>query len=67
MQERVAGGPLGKVVGRAKQLAGAAMGRQDLHREGQLQEVQADTQAEAAAEANAARSAADGSVHPARS
>jgi len=41
-QERVAGGPLGKVVGKAKQMAGAALGREDLHREGQLQEVQAD-------------------------
>ena len=47
-QERVAGGPLGKAMGRAKQLAGAALGREDLHREGKLQEVQADAQAEAA-------------------
>lgn len=47
-QERVAGGPLGKAVGRAKQLAGAALGRDDLGREGRLQEAQAETEVEAA-------------------
>ena len=46
-QERVVGGPLGRAVGRAKQLAGAALGREDLGREGRLQEIQAETEAEA--------------------
>ena len=55
-QEKVAGGPLGKAVGRAKQMVGAALDRDDLHREGKLQEVQADAQTEASAkEAEAER------------
>lgn len=48
VQERVAGGPLGKAVGRAKQLAGAALGREELDREGRLQESQAEADMEAA-------------------
>ena len=46
--EEIAGGVLGKLAGRAKQLAGAGLGRDDLQREGRLQEVQAEADREAA-------------------
>jgi uncharacterized protein YjbJ (UPF0337 family) len=72
-QERVAGGPLGKVVGKADEMAGTALGRDDLQRKGRLQEAQGDVEeeavatereaqrlAEAAAEAKKARKNGDG-------
>lgn len=55
-QEKVAGGPLGKVVGRAKQLAGAVLGRDDLDRERLAGEKRAATiRQRAAAETGAAK------------
>jgi uncharacterized protein YjbJ (UPF0337 family) len=46
-QERTSGGLLGKVVGRAKQLAGSALGNPSLDREGRLQQVRVEAEKEA--------------------
>jgi uncharacterized protein YjbJ (UPF0337 family) len=46
--EQVAGGGLGKVVGRVKEAIGSAMGNDTLSAEGHAQQVQADTEREAA-------------------
>ena len=43
-QEATAGGTLGKLAGRAKELAGTVLGRDDLHREGSLQQVQSEAE-----------------------
>src|SRR5689334_23717607 len=51
--ETTTGGPLGKVVGKVKEVAGEIIGEDDLAREGRLQ------QAEAGAEAVARRQAAE--------
>lgn len=53
--EPVAGGPLGKLAGRAKEVVGSVLGRPDLHREGRLQQVQVEAEEQAAAHAEAAR------------
>src|SRR3954454_7903483 len=45
--EQVAGGALGKVAGRIKEPAGEALGRDDLAREGRLQQAGADAEIEA--------------------
>src|SRR4051794_41217128 len=45
--EQVAGGALGKVAGRIKETAGEALGRDDLAREGRLQQAGADAEIEA--------------------
>ena len=50
-REQTAGGPLGKLAGRAKEAAGSALGDGDLAREGRLQQAQSDAEREAAAEA----------------
>ena len=47
-REETAGGTLGKLAGRAKALAGAPLGREDLHREGRLQQVQSEAERDAA-------------------
>lgn len=52
--EQVAGGTLGKIVGRVKEAVGAATGREDLHREGRLQQTQAEVETDAAARAREA-------------
>lgn len=45
--EQVAGGPLGKLAGRLKAAAGAALGDDEVAREGRLQEAGADAELEA--------------------
>lgn len=40
--EPLSGGPLGKLAGRVKEMAGALTGRRDLGREGRLQQVAAE-------------------------
>lgn len=47
-QEAAAGGTIGKLAGRAKELAGTVLGRDDLHREGKLQQVQSEAEKDAA-------------------
>jgi uncharacterized protein YjbJ (UPF0337 family) len=47
-QEATAGGTIGKLAGRAKELAGTVLGRDDLHREGKLQQVQSEAEEDAA-------------------
>lgn len=47
-QEATAGGAIGKLAGRAKELAGTVLGRDDLHREGKLQQVQSEAEKDAA-------------------
>ncbi len=55
--ERTSGGLVGKVVGRVKEAVGAATGKDELAREGRLQEAQADAHREArTARSEAARS-----------
>jgi uncharacterized protein YjbJ (UPF0337 family) len=54
--ERTLGGPLGKVVGRAKEAVGSALGSDELSREGRMQTVQAGAEQEAA---ETAKEAAD--------
>jgi uncharacterized protein YjbJ (UPF0337 family) len=46
--ESVAGGPLGKVVGKLKEVAGKVTGQEDLAREGRLQQAGADAERQAA-------------------
>jgi uncharacterized protein YjbJ (UPF0337 family) len=46
--EQVTGGPLGKLVGKAKQAAGRVVDDELLTREGRLQEAQADAAVESA-------------------
>jgi uncharacterized protein YjbJ (UPF0337 family) len=53
-RESTIGGPLGKLAGKAKEAAGSVLGREDLQREGKLQQVQAEAEAEAAKVAAAA-------------
>ncbi len=50
-REQTTGGPLGKLAGRAKEAAGSALGKEDLAREGRLQQAQAEAEQEADAEA----------------
>ncbi len=45
--ERTAGGVVGKLAGKAKATAGDVLGREDLAREGRLQEAQSDAEVEA--------------------
>ena len=45
--EETAGGPLGKLAGKAKETAGAILGDEELAREGRLQQAQAEAEAEA--------------------
>ena len=52
--ERVAGGPLGKMVGKAKEAIGSAIGNEELSQEGRVQQVQVDTEQEAAERAGEA-------------
>src|SRR5688572_15880094 len=46
--EETAGGPLGKLAGKAKEAAGSVLGDEALAREGRLQQAQADADAQAA-------------------
>ena len=48
MSESTTGGALGKLVGRAKEVTGSMLGREDLQREGKLQQVQSEAEREAA-------------------
>jgi uncharacterized protein YjbJ (UPF0337 family) len=52
--ERIGGGLVGKLVGRAKEAAGSALGNGDLAREGRLQQAGAEAEQEAAARAEEA-------------
>ena len=45
--ETTAGGPLGRLIGKAKEVAGKVIGQGDLAREGRLQQAQADAEARA--------------------
>ena len=54
-QEATAGGAIGKLAGRAKELAGTVLGRDDLHREGKLQQVQSEAEKDATTLAAEAR------------
>jgi uncharacterized protein YjbJ (UPF0337 family) len=47
-QQATSGGAIGKLTGRAKELAGSVLGRDDLHREGKLQQVQSEAEKDAA-------------------
>ena len=53
-RERVAGGPIGKLAGKAKAAVGNLTRNDELAREGNLQEAQADAGAEAARHADEA-------------
>jgi uncharacterized protein YjbJ (UPF0337 family) len=53
--ERTSGGALGKLVGKAKAATGAALGNNDLAREGRLQQAAADASAEATERSREAR------------
>ena len=55
--EQTTGGALGRVAGKAKAAAGAALGDDDLAREGRLQQAQSEAEAEAARERELARQA----------
>ena len=60
--EDTTGGPLGKVVGKAKEVAGSLIGKDDLAREGRLQQAQSEAEVDAArreAEAQQRRAEAD--------
>jgi uncharacterized protein YjbJ (UPF0337 family) len=50
-REPLAGGSLGKLAGRAKEMAGGLIGRRDLGREGRLQRVGVEAEERAAADA----------------
>ena len=52
--EDTAGGPVGKLVGKAKAALGSVAGNEELAREGRLQEAQTDAEAEAARRAREA-------------
>src|SRR4051794_10707736 len=58
-REQTAGGAIGRLAGRAKEIAGAALGREDLHREGTLQQEQAEAEARVDAERTAAERAGE--------
>ena len=61
-RERTAGGALGRLAGKIKEAAGAAAGRDELAREGRLQQARVDAEREAnrlELEAARARAAAD--------
>lgn len=45
--ETTTGGPLGKVIGKSKELAGSLAGKDELAREGRLQQAQAEAEIEA--------------------
>src|SRR3954451_18556098 len=49
--EETAGGLTGRLAGKAKEAAGAVLGREDLQREGRLQQASVDAEREAAREA----------------
>jgi uncharacterized protein YjbJ (UPF0337 family) len=53
-REPLAGGSLGKLAGRAKEMAGNLLGRRDLGREGRLQRVGAEAEERAAAKTEVA-------------
>ena len=53
--ERTTGGVVGKLAGKAKEAAGAAVGDDDLAREGRLQQAQSDAEVNARREAAEAR------------
>jgi uncharacterized protein YjbJ (UPF0337 family) len=53
--ERTAGGLVGKIAGKAKEAAGAAVGNDALAREGRLQQAHVDAQADADARAAEAK------------
>jgi uncharacterized protein YjbJ (UPF0337 family) len=53
-REPLAGGSLGKLAGRAKEMAGNLLGRRDLGREGRLQRVGVEAEESAAAKAEVA-------------
>jgi len=53
--ERTTGGLAGKVLGKVKQAAGSVTGRDELAREGRLQDAQADAELEARRDAEQAR------------
>jgi uncharacterized protein YjbJ (UPF0337 family) len=53
-REPLAGGSLGKLAGRAKEMAGNLLGRRDLGREGRLQRVGVEAEERAAAKAEVA-------------
>ena len=55
--EETTGGALGRMAGRAKEVAGSALGNDELAREGRLQQAGADTEREAREEAAEARQA----------
>ena len=55
MPEETAGGLLGKVAGKAKEVAGSAVGNDELAREGRLQQAQSDAEIEARREEAEAR------------
>jgi uncharacterized protein YjbJ (UPF0337 family) len=60
--ERTVGGTLGKFAGKAKEAAGSLVGRDDLAREGRLQQAQSEAETDAqrnAAEAEQRRAEAD--------
>ena len=56
--EKIADGPLGRVVGKVKSTVGSLLGDDDLQREGNLQQAHVDAAAEAERHAAAARQAA---------
>ena len=67
MPEETAGGPLGKLAGKAKEAAGSVLGNEELAREGRLQQAQAEAEAEAAqADAEAQQRQAETEVEAAK-
>ena len=60
--EDTSGGLVGKIAGKAKEVAGSLVGNDDLAREGRLQQAQSEAEADAArreAEAQQRRAEAD--------
>ena len=53
--EETAGGPLGKLAGKVKEVAGEATGNDDLAREGRMQQASSEAEAQARQEAAEAR------------
>ena len=51
--DETAGGPLGKLAGKAKETAGSVLGNEELAREGRLQQAQAEAEAQATQAASA--------------
>ena len=54
-EEETAGGALGRIAGKAKEVAGSAIGNEDLAREGRLQQAAVEQEGEAAEAAAEAR------------